>query len=48
MPEPALQKPAQGRKRENPYLFGDTIVKLIQTPNLEYKELTAQQAEPAA
>jgi len=34
--------------RKNPYLFRDTLVKLIQTPNLEYKELTAQQAEPAA
>jgi transposase-like protein len=34
--------------RKNPYLFRDTIIKLIQTPNLEYKELTAQQAEPAA
>ncbi len=34
--------------RENPYLFRDTIIKLIQTPNLEYKRLTAQQAEPAA
>jgi hypothetical protein len=29
-------------------LFRDTIIKLIQAPNLEYKELTAQQAEPAA
>jgi len=34
--------------RKNPYLFRDTIIKLIQTTNLEYKELTAQQAEPAA
>ena len=34
--------------RKNPYLFRDTILKLIQTPNLEYKELTAQVAEPAA
>src|SRR5882762_8903333 len=34
--------------RKNPYLFRDTVIKLIQTPNLEYKELTAQQAEPAA
>lgn len=34
--------------RKNPYLFRDTIIKLIQTPNIEYKELTAQQAEPAA
>jgi len=34
--------------RKNPYLFRDTITKLILTPNLEYKELTAQQAEPAA
>jgi hypothetical protein len=34
--------------RKNPYLFRDTIIKLIQTPNLEYKEPTAQQVEPAA
>ncbi len=34
--------------RKNPYLFRDTILKLISSPNLEYKELTAQQAEPAA
>jgi len=34
--------------RKNPYLFRDTLIKLVQTPNLEYKELTAQQAEPAA
>jgi transposase-like protein len=34
--------------RKNPYLFRDTIIKLIQTPNLEYKELTAGQEEPAA
>jgi len=34
--------------RKNPYLFRDTIIKLIQSPNMEYKELTAQQAEPAA
>jgi len=34
--------------RKNPYLFRDTIIKLIASPNLEYKELTAHQAEPAA
>lgn len=34
--------------RKIPYLFRDTVIKLIQTPSLEYKELTAQQAEPAA
>jgi transposase-like protein len=34
--------------RKNPYLFRDTILKLIASSNLEYKELTAQQAEPAA
>jgi len=34
--------------RKNPYLFRDTLTKLVNTPNLEYKELTAQQAEPAA
>ena len=28
--------------RKNPYLFRDTIIKLIQTPNLEYRELTAR------
>jgi transposase-like protein len=27
--------------RKNPYLFRDTIVKLIECPNLEYKQLTA-------
>jgi ISXO2-like transposase domain len=30
--------------RKNPYLFRDTILKLITSPNLEYKKLT----EPAA
>jgi transposase-like protein len=34
--------------RKNPYLFRDTLTKLIQTPNLEYKELTATIQEPAA
>jgi transposase-like protein len=34
--------------RKNPYLFRDTIIKLINTQNLEYKELTAHIAEPAA
>jgi transposase-like protein len=34
--------------RKNLYLFRDTIMKLIASPNLEYKDLTAQQAEPAA
>jgi len=34
--------------RKNPYLFRDSGTKLIQMPNDEYKELTAQQAEPAA
>jgi transposase-like protein len=28
--------------RKNAYLFRDTIIKLIQSPNLEYKELTAK------
>jgi transposase-like protein len=28
--------------RKNPYLFRDTILKLIQTANLEYKKLTAK------
>jgi hypothetical protein len=29
-------------------MFMATIIKLIQSPNLEYKNLTAQQTEPAA
>ncbi len=33
--------------RKNPYLFRDTILKLIQTPNLEYKELTAKVQDAA-
>jgi len=28
--------------RKNPYLFRDTVIKLIETPNLEYKDLTAK------
>ena len=27
-------------KRKNPYLFRDTMLKLIHSDNLEYKELT--------
>jgi len=27
---------------KNPYLFRGTIIKLIQSPNLEYKDLTAK------
>jgi len=34
--------------RKNPYLFRDTMFKLIGSTNLEYKELTAQQAKSAA
>ena len=34
--------------RKNPYLFRDTIMKLIQAPHLEYKELTAKEQEPDA
>jgi len=34
--------------RKNPYLFRDTVLKLIQSGNLEYKELIAQEAESAA
>ena len=34
--------------RKNPYLFRDTILKLISTPNLEYKDLTAARSEDAA
>ncbi len=28
--------------RKNPYLFRDTILKLIASPNLEYKKLTSK------
>jgi transposase-like protein len=34
--------------RKNPFLFRDTILKLIASSNLEYKKLTAQKAESAA
>ncbi len=34
--------------RKNPYLFRDTLTKMLQSPNLELKELTAQEADPAA
>jgi transposase-like protein len=34
--------------RKNQFLFRDTIIKLIQTPHLEYKELTAKEQEPDA
>lgn len=34
--------------RKNPYLFRDTILKLVTAPNLEYKQLTAELKEPAA
>jgi transposase-like protein len=34
--------------RKNPYLFRDTLTKMVQTPNLELKELTAQTQDPAA
>jgi transposase-like protein len=30
--------------RKNPYLFRDTVLKLIETPNIEYKKLTAESA----
>jgi len=30
--------------RKNPYLFRDTIIKLISSPNLEHKKLTASAA----
>ena len=33
--------------RKNPYLFRDTILKLIASPNVEYKELTAKQQDAA-
>ena len=32
----------------NSYLFRDTVLKLIESANLEYKNLTGQKAEPAA
>lgn len=32
--------------RKNRFLFRDTIIKLIQTPHMEYKELTARVQEP--
>jgi transposase-like protein len=34
--------------RKNPYLFRDTILKLIASSNLEYKSLVAPIQEPAA
>jgi hypothetical protein len=34
--------------RKNPFLFRDTIVKLVSTQNVEYKELTAKIQDPAA
>jgi transposase-like protein len=30
--------------RNNPYLFRDTLLRLIQSENLEYKELTKEEA----
>ena len=33
--------------RKNPYLFRDTIMKLIASPNIEYKELTAKVEDAA-
>ncbi len=33
--------------RKNPYLFRDTIIKLIQSENIEYKELTAKVSDAA-
>jgi transposase-like protein len=34
--------------RKNPYLFRDTLTKMVQTPNLELKELIATTEDPAA
>ena len=34
--------------RKNPYLFRDTLTKMLQSPHLELKELTAEESEPAA
>lgn len=42
-----LDKLSRFNNRKHPYLFRDTLAKLVNAPNLEYKELTAQQAEPA-
>ena len=33
--------------RKNPYLFRDTILKLISSPNIEYKKLTAKEQNAA-
>ncbi len=33
--------------RKSPYLFRDTILKLIASPNVEYKEVTAKIQDPA-
>jgi transposase-like protein len=33
--------------RKNPYLFRDTLIKMIQSPNLEYKQLTAKVQDAA-
>jgi hypothetical protein len=30
--------------RKNPYLFRDTLLKMIESENVEYKELTAERA----
>jgi hypothetical protein len=38
----------QFNNRKNPYLFRDVLTKMIRTPNLEFKDLVAEQAEPAA
>jgi hypothetical protein len=32
---------------KTPYLFRDTLIKMVQTPNVELKELTSQEADPA-
>ena len=37
---PTLQKTKGGAPGKNPYLFRDTMLKLIYSENLEYKELT--------
>jgi hypothetical protein len=34
-------------KRKNQFLFRDTLVKLILSPNLEYKDLTARAQDAA-
>ena len=46
--KPTLRKMCfRFNNRKNPYLFRDTILKLIASPNLEYKNLTAKVQDAA-